>query len=189
MHPPPERRRVLQGLGLAVLLTSGLAQHALAQHVELTTLQLAREDGALKLEFTARLNLPHAVDEALQRGVPLYFVAEATLWRHRWWWRDERVARVRRGWRLAYLPLTGSWRVGFGGLNQSFATQDEALASMTRIAGWKLVDLDQLDPEARYSVEFGYRLDNSQLPGPLQLDLPGMSDWRVGVERTLRVGD
>jgi hypothetical protein len=40
------------------------------------------------LEFAARLELPRAVEDALQRGVPLYFVAEAQLLRSRWYWRD-----------------------------------------------------------------------------------------------------
>src|SRR5574337_104745 len=48
-----------------------------AQGIELTTLQLARADGALTLEFSLRPKLSHAVEDALQRGVPMYFSAEA----------------------------------------------------------------------------------------------------------------
>jgi hypothetical protein len=87
------------------------------------------------------------VEEALQRGVPVYFVAEASVLRSRWYWRDERVARVQRTWRLAFQPLTGTWRVGLGGLSQTYATLDEALAAVARIAGWKLAELSQLDPD------------------------------------------
>jgi hypothetical protein len=67
----------------------------------------------------------------------MYFVAEATLLRNRWYWRDERVARVSRSWRLAYQPLTGTWRVGLGGLNQNHATLAEALAVVSRSGGWR----------------------------------------------------
>ena len=88
---------------------------------------------------------------------------------------------------MAYQPLTGTWRVGLGGLNQTHATLSEALTSASRSAGWKLVDLAQLDADKTYTLEFSYRLDTSQLPGPMQFGLGGQSDWSVGVARTLKV--
>ncbi len=154
---------------------------------ELATLQAVRNDGALELEFAVRLALPRAVEDALLRGVPVYFVAEARLLRERWYWRDERVARVRRTWRVAYQPLTGSWRVGLGALNQSYATLDEALASVTRSAGWKIADVAQIDADDDHTIAFSWRLDSSQLPGPMQLDVGGQGDWAVGVERRVDV--
>ena len=189
MHPPPVRRQLKQGLLQALLwlcigLFSSLAQ---AQGVELTTLQARRVEGALDLEFTARVNLPKTVEDALQRGVPIYFVAEAQLLRNRWYWRDERVARLSRSWRIAYQPLTGSWRVGLGGLTQTFPTLSEALAIASRSAGWKLAELSQLDADKSYYVDFSYKLDTTQLPGPMQFGLGGQGDWTVGTARVLKV--
>ena len=193
MPLPPVRRFTMQGL-LQVLARLGLVLGALfaapavvAQGVELGALQVQRDDGALTLDFTVRLNLPRTVEEALQRGVPVYFVAEARLQRDRWYWRDERVARVSRSWRLAYQPLTGAWRVGLGALNQTVPSLGEALAIASRSAGWKLADLSQLDLDKNYYVEFSYRLDTTQLPGPMQFGLGGQGDWAVGVSRVLKV--
>ena len=101
---PLNRRRLLQLGAAGIAALAGAAAHP--QTVELQALQLSRGDGALLLDFAARVALPRAVEEALQRGVPVYFVAQATLWRNRWYWRDERIARVTRTWRLAYQPLT-----------------------------------------------------------------------------------
>lgn len=187
MHPLV-RRRTLLGLGLTLAL--GLAGPGTAQTgpaVELLSLQLVRQEGVLSLEFATRVNLPRAVEDALRRGVPVYFVAQADLYRSRWYWRDERVARVSRSWRIAYQPLTDAWRVGLGGLNQSFASLSEALTSASRSAGWKVADLSQLDPDSRYYVEFSWRLDNTQLPSPMQIGLTGQADWTLGVERLLRL--
>jgi hypothetical protein len=189
---PRVRPLLLQGIGrlLAAVLAWCLAVMPLpgwAQGVELITLQAARAEGAVNLEFTARVALPRAVDDALQKGVPLYFVAEATLLRNRWYWRDERIARVSRSWRLAFQPLTGAWRVSLGGLNQTYASLDEALSAVSRSASWKLVDTDRLDKDGSYYLEFNYRLDSSQLPGPMQFGLGGGGDWAVGVSRTLRI--
>jgi hypothetical protein len=187
MPPLLVRRCLLQGLGLLLLLGALLGATAQAQSIDLSTLQTSRREGALTLEFAVRIALSKTVEDALHRGVPVYFVAEAELKRNRWYWRDERVTRVQRAWRVAYQPLTGVWRVGLGGLNQTYPTLPDAMAAVTRSAGWKVADANQLDSDGRYYVEFSYRLDNSQLPSPMQIGLGGQADWTIGVERTLRV--
>jgi len=190
MHLLLVRRRFLQGFQLLLVLACLWAGAARGQGVELAALQTHREDGALTLDFAARVTLPTAVEDAMQRGVPIYFAAEARLLRSRWYWRDERVARVSRVWRVAYQPLTNTWRVGLGGLHQTHETLAEALNAVSRSAGWKLAELSQLDPDSRYYVEFSYRLDTSQLPGPMQFGLGGLGgqgDWAVGVTRVLQV--
>ena len=187
MRPELVRRSLLQGLALMLLLAVLGSATVRAQGVDLALLQLQRLDGELALDFDARLSLPKGVEDAMQRGVPVYFVAEATLYRNRWYWRDERVARVQRSWRVAYQPLTSTWRVGFGGFNQSFPTLSEALTVVSRSSRWKVADLAQLDAESRYYLEFSYRLDNSQLPSPMQLGLGSQSEWVLGVERMLRL--
>ena len=99
---------------LGALAAAG-ASPARAQGVDLVTLELQRQEGWLTLDFSARLQFPRGVQDALERGIPVYFVAEALVLRKRWYWRDERVARVSRTWRLAFQPLTSTWRVGIGG--------------------------------------------------------------------------
>jgi len=181
------RRSFLQGLALVLVLGLLGAVPVRAQGVELALLDLHRRDGELTLDFDARLILPRSVEDAMQRGVPVYFVAEATLYRSRWYWRDERVARVQRSWRVAYQPLTSTWRVGFGGFNQSFQSLAEALTVVSRSSRWKVAELSQLDAESKYYLEFSYRLDNSQLPSPLQLGLGSQAEWVLGIERNLRL--
>ncbi len=185
---PIDRRQML-GLVAMLLAGSTLPRPAQARGdaVELVSLQTMRSDGALTLEFVTQVILPRAVEDALQRGVPVYFMAQATLWRNRWYWRDERIARVSRTWRLAYQPLTSTWRVGLGGLNQNYPTLAEAMATVTRLSQWRLVDLSQLDPDSSYSIDFSWRLDTSQLPSPMLIGLIGGSEFSIGVERTLRL--
>jgi hypothetical protein len=190
MPPLPASRFTLQPLLQGWLLALWLlfSPAAWGQGVELAGLQVQKQEAELTLDFNARVNLPRAVEEALQRGVPIYFVAQAQLLRKRWYWRDERIARVSRSWRLAYQPLTSSWRVGTGGLNQTFPTLSEALSIASRSVGWKLADLSQLDVgDGGYYLQFSYRLDTTQLPGPMQFGLTGQGDWAVGVNTTLKV--
>jgi Domain of unknown function (DUF4390) len=196
MPAPPFRRRALRlkgplpswllasALVLSLLFATGSAW---AQGVELTTLKVSREEGGLNLEFAARVALPKAVEDALERGVPIYFVAQADLRRSRWYWRDERVSRVTRSWRIAYQPLTGFWRVALGGLSQTHASLADALSAASRSASWRLAEQAQIEGEKGHYVEFSYRLDTAQLPGPMQFGLVGASDWAVSVERALRI--
>ncbi len=185
VSPRPVHMRLRCWLALCLVLALGLPLWVQAQAVELKQLQLQRRDADLTLEFSARLTLGPAMEDALHRGVPLYFNARATVYRDRWYWRDERVARVSRTWRLAYQPLTASWRLSLGGLSQGYASLSEAMAPLSQISGWRLVELDKLEPGSRHHVEFSFNLDNSQLPQPMQIDLGG--DWKLGIERTLKV--
>jgi hypothetical protein len=171
-------------LGVWLLCASAVVR---AQGVELAEFQVQRVDGALTLDFAVKLALPRAVEDALQRGVPIYFVAEASLYRPRWYWRDERVSRVARSWRIAFQPLTNTGRVGLGGLNQSHATLQEALAAASRGVRWRLADLAQIDGDKGLYLEFSYRLDTSQLPGPMQIGLTPQAPWAMGIERVLRL--
>ena len=182
------RRDLLPGLLLAPWWLGGLVPRvAMAQAIELGTLALHREDGALTLEFVARLTLSRAVEDALMRGVPVYFVAEAQLLRRRWYWRDERITRVRRIWRLAFQPLTGTWRVGLGALTQTYDTLADAMATLSAAGRWRIADLSELEADSRHYVEFSYRLDTTQLPSPMQIGLTGQTDWVLRVERELPV--
>lgn len=157
--------------------------------VELTSASVARTDDGVLLSFAVRVELPRLVEDALLKGVPLFFEAEAHLWRYRWYWRDESVAHIGRTWRLSWQPLTRDWRVGFGGLQQRYATLAEALAAMSRGTRWKLTDPLPASDDSRYYVELAWRLDTSQLSRPLQVGLSGQSEWDLSVRRTLAVPD
>ena len=183
-------RRPLAGLllALAVALSAGLAgQPAQAQSVDLPSISAKRQDSGVVLDFVANLTLSKAVEDALRRGVPVYFVAQATVLKPRWYWRDERVARTTRNWRLSYQPLTSAWRVSLGAFSQSYNSLEEAITAVTRLSHWRIADSIAADPEAHYIVEFRYYLDASQLPRPMQLDLAAQAEWHLEVERTIPV--
>ena len=184
-----DARRVVAAAFLAVACFVGtalVAPPAQAQGVELPSIMAKRQDGGVVLDFVANLTLSKAVEDALRRGVPVYFVAEATVKKPRWYWRDDRVARISRSWRLSYQPLTNAWRVSLGAFAQSYPSLEEALTTVTRIAHWRIADAD-VNATDRYYVDFQFYLDSSQLPPPMRLDLNAQSEWKLGVERTVPV--
>ena len=183
------RRGFLLALGFVAavaLALAGVAARA-AEQVELTALDLTRDEDGVYLNYAADLELSKNVEDALNKGVPLFFVAEAQVYRDRWYWRDRRVADVVRVWRIVYQPLTASYRITFGALTQTFATRTEALAAISRASRWKIAEPGQIEEGSRHYVEFSFKLDTSLLPRPMQIGVAGQPDWQISVTRTLRL--
>lgn len=154
------------------------------------------------LYFSARLALAPsaAVEEALLKGVPLYFVWQADVVRDRWYWTDKRLAQLSRTWRLVYQPLTRRWRLSLstdtaaGGpaglqyaLHHNFDSLAEALASVGRVSRWKLVSGARLQDGGDQRVEWRFRLDLSLLPRPFQFGMANQPEWVIDVQRRLPV--
>jgi hypothetical protein len=176
-------------LPLLLCLGSGLlwTPAARAAEPELTNFELVHNEEGVLLSFAVNLELSRSVDEALSKAVPLFFVAEAEVFRNRFYWRDQRVAHAVRVWRIVYQPLTSTYRVTFLGLSQNYATREEAFAAISRGARWKIAEPSQIEEGSRHYVEFNYRLDTSLLPRPLQIGIGGQADWSMSVQRTQKI--
>jgi hypothetical protein len=173
---------VLLWLALAALVLPRLSH---ADQLEFAEFEVARAEDGVVLSFALRFDLPRGVEDALSKGVPLYFVAETEVFRDRWYWRDKSIARNTKVWRVAYQPLTRKYRVTFGGLNQNFDSLSDALASVRRVTGWKIAEAREID-DGKHYVEFRYRLDTTLLPRPMQIGIGGQPEWTLLVERTER---
>jgi len=192
------RQRLERSAWLLMALLTCLAATAFASAVDLTEMRTERSDGALVLHTTLKLELGPVVEEALIKGVPVHFVAEAEVLRDRWYWYDRKVANVARYYRLVYQPLTRHWRLnvssepfsvaGLGGsIAQSFDNLPDALDMIRRQSGWKLAELSDLDPDARHNLNYRFRLDVAQLPRPFQIAAGSQADWSLGLSRNQRI--
>ena len=164
-----------------------VARQAFAEGGELYHLSTQRTEEGLELSFSTRFELTRVAEDALMKGVPIYFVAEASILRNRWYWRDARTARASRSWRLAWQPLTRQFKVSTGGLSQSYSNLTDALLSLRGAVGWRIADNRDLDDDGRFYLEFNYRLDTSQLPKPMQIGLGSPQGWGLNIERTLNL--
>lgn len=163
---------------------------------ELEELRVESVDGELVLYAQMDFSLAPSVQDALEKGIPLHFVADARITRERWYWADAVLAHATRYTRLAYQPLTRRWRVSNSGepitgtalglgLTQHYDSLDEALGAVQRIAGWKIATDEQLAGGGRQMLQFRFRLDASQLPRTFQLGTAGQSDWHLSIERRI----
>ena len=185
-----QRVRVLVSWFRGILLVAavlGVIAASQAGEPELTSFEVASNDEGVLLNYGVNIDLSRSVDEALGKAVPLYFVAEAEIFRNRWYWRDQRVAHAVRVWKIVFQPLTSAYRVTFGGLSQNFSSREEALTSISRGARWKIAEPGQLSAGNSHYLEFSYRLDTSLLPRPMQIGLGGQSEWALSVQRTQRI--
>ena len=103
----------------------------------------AEEDGYyLNAEFDFTLN--PTLDEALQKGVPLYFLLEFELVRPRWYWLDEKVITATTQYRVSYNALTRQYRVASGLLGLTFDSLDEVERFLSRVTSREVARRDQL---------------------------------------------
>lgn len=178
-----------------------LVPSARANEPEVLQMSLQRSTEGLFLSARVALAPTPAVEEALLKGVPLYFVWQADVMRDRWYWTDKRVVSMVRTWRLVYQPLTRRWRLSLsndigansGGsglqyaLHQNFDSLAEALASVGRVSRWKLSDAGRLEPDSDERVEWSFRLDLSLLPRPFQIGMGNQPEWVIEVQRRIDV--
>ena len=170
-------------------LACAAALCARADEIDVVDARLAASEEGLLLsadfafEFNARLQ------EAVQNGVPLYFVVEFELTRPRWWWFDEQTVSRHTQWRLSYHALTRQYRLQSGALYQNFATLEEALDVMRRLRNWQVLERSVPLGGSSYDASGRMRLDTSQLPRPLQVsaltnrELRLESAWKLFIFR------
>jgi len=189
-------------LAFGCLSFVGVSAHAGGVQAEHLQIEKSAEGYALSTLLT--FDISPAVEDALLKGVAVFFVLEADVFRERWYWVDKKVTVAQRQMRLSYQPLTKRWRLGVAFsaspnvslsanenagppvyLNQHFDNLSDALVSMKRISGWKVADLQELEPSAKHRLEFKFKLDVTQLPRPLQLGVLGQGDWSLSTSQTL----
>ena len=182
------------GSGMPVSQSAATAQAV----TEVGELRLERGDDGLYLSTHLQLALPELAQDALNKGIPMFFVAEAQVLRDRWYWSDREVSETVRYMRLSYQPLTRRWRLNLSAvpftnsglgvvLGQNFDDYEEALSAIARISRWKIAEGRAIDVSAAHTVHFRFRLDMSQLPRPFQIGAVGQSGWNLLVSRSQRL--
>lgn len=142
------------------------------------------------LLLTTRVSEPlsAAVQEALEKGIPLYFVWSAEVQSPRWfYWKDKTHSRAVRTLRLAHQALSGHWRLSWstdadlsGGVrntvHQNHASLEEAWAAVGRMLNWPVATAQELPPQGAW-ISVDFEMDLGLLPRPFQIGLGNQNDW------------
>jgi len=140
-------------------------------------LELAEDGWQLSADFDIQFTA--TLQEAIVRGVPLYFVIEFEARSPRWYWFDKRAVQVERERKISYLPLTEQYRLSVGNFSESIKTFDEVKRKLSRVRGWAVTGRDSFRPGEKYDVMVRMRLDTAQLPKPFQITAFASKDWTL----------
>jgi hypothetical protein len=178
-----------------LLVLVGQLPAAFADGIAPLKVEAHYSEGSYRLSADFKISLNVVVEQALTRGVPLYFVSEFTLTRPRWYWLDEEVAQSEQTIRLSYNLLTRQYRITRGSLFQNFSSLDEVLRIISHQtsapipanllkedSGYftsKLLSMRErlLKKDGGYVAAARLSLDVTQLPKPLQVNALAGKDW------------
>jgi len=144
-----------------------------------TSASLTAEDGEILLSAEFGLALTPALEEALDKGIPLYFTIDFELARRRFLWFAQKVAQWSITYRVSYSTLTRQYRVASGPLGQAFESLQDVERFIGRVASRPVVRADELSIGARYEAAVRMKLDVNQLPKPFQVNALASREWQL----------
>ena len=171
--------RRLIGFLLALFVGLGCVAPAWAEDITVMSSKLTSRVSppeGLYLSVNVEFDLPRSVQDALNRGIPLYFVTEFAIQQQRWYWVNKPVIEASLMSRLSYSPLTRQYRLSRGGLSQSFDSLSETLSILKSLKNSRITDNPVIKNAEDCVAEVRVRLDTEQLPLPMQVTI-GENDW------------
>ena len=172
----------LMRMALAALLFFAAVPFASAQGITIPNAALEHTEDGWKLNADFDIQFSPKLEEAVTRGVPLYFVMEFELSRPRWYWFDEKPVKQSQTYKITYTPLLRQYRLSVGNLYQNFTRFDEVKRVLSRVRGLHVADKAAVKAEGVYQANLRMRLDTGQLPKPFQLNAVASSDWALNSE-------
>lgn len=166
-------------LAVATLLATGIC-HASEATVLNAQVEATEEGYQLNADFD--LQLTPAMQDAVRKGVALYFVVEFEITQGRWYWFDRTFVQTSRDRRVAYAPLTEQFRISTSGVTQNVSSFEEVKRSLSRVRSWTVAEKSRLIPGERYDAAIRIRLDTSRLPKPFQLNVLASKEWSLSSE-------
>ena len=166
-------------LGLVLLLSIGTTQAAdiVAENARL----IAGDEGySLNADYKVALN--PRLEEAVNKGIALFFTADFELTRSRWYWFDRTVTQRSKTFQLSYHALTRQYRLSSGALHQSFSTLAEALQVLSRLRHWPVIEKGEISEGVDYMASTRLRLDPSQMAKTFQVSALSNRDWNPSSE-------
>ena len=160
----------------ALVLLAGAAQ---AAEISVRNPRLKANEAGYSLSADFSITFNRRLEDVVNKGVMLYFVADFELQRPRWYWLDEQVISLSRTFQLSYHALTRQYRLSSGPLHQSFASLDEAVGAMSQLRGWQVLDKEAIHEDRVYQAALRLRLDLTQMPKTFQVSALSSRDWTL----------
>jgi hypothetical protein len=172
-----------RGARFAFLMAIALAvPMAHAEGITLKSARVESVDEGWQIDAEFDIQFSPRLEEAVNRGVPLYFVLDFEMTRPRWYWFDEKPVRFSQTYKISYTPLLRQYRLSVGSVYQNFSTFEEVTRVLSRLRGVAIADHNAIKKDSAYQARVRLRLDTAQLPKPFQLNAIASRDWSLSSE-------
>ena len=171
------RGALVRAVAMAIVVALPTAVHAEGIAVKSAVLEPTDDGWQLDADFDVQFS--SRLEEAVNRGVPLYFVVEFELSRPRWYWFDQKPVQYTQTYKITYTPLLRQYRLTVGNVYQNFTRFEEVTRVLSRLRGLHVADTPALKRDVTYQAAVRMRLDTSQLPKPFQMNAIASRDWTL----------
>ena len=152
-----------------------------ALHVKSAEIIAGEDAYFLNADFD--INFSNEMETALNKGVPLHFLIEFQLVSPVRYWFDDEIVLVSAEVTLSYHALSRQYLINRGSHQSAFLSLQDAKAELARLRNWRVFDKNLIGKDESYYAVLRMRLDQSQLPKPVQVDALSSEDWSMVSER------
>ena len=178
----PLRKLQLLLSAFILMLVASLAW-ASASNLLIKSAELQPVDDAYVLHANFEVNFSSAVEEALSKGIPLTFLIEFQVVSQRQYWFDHEIITTSTKVVLSYHALSRQYLVNRDNHQDIFTSLQEAKEDLAHLRDWMVLEKSLLKKGEPYAAALRIRLDQSQLPKPLQVEAMGSESWNMVSQR------
>ncbi|SFE94094.1 DUF4390 domain-containing protein [Nitrosomonas sp. Nm166] len=149
--------------------------------IKSVTLTAVKQDYEISVDSEIVLNA--TLEQALEKGIVLYFVTKFSLVDSRWYWLNDEVVRGKLRVGLRYYALTRQYHLNYPSFSQSFNTLKEALQALGQLHGYPLTIKSELKQDIDYIASLRMWLDLTRMPKPFQIEALGSSQWNLSSDK------
>ena len=135
------------------------------------------------MSLDSEIMLNATLEQALEKGIVLYFVTKFSLIDSRWYWLNDEVARSKYRVGLRYYALTRQYHLNNPLFSYSYNSLREALQALGQLRDYPVTVKSELKQDADYIASLRISLDLTRMPKPFQVEALGSSQWNLGSEK------
>lgn len=154
-----------------------------AENIQIKSFSLAATDRGYEMSLDSEIMLNATLEQALEKGIVLYFVTKFSLIDSRWYWLNDEVARSKYRVGLRYYALTRQYHLNNPLFSYSYNSLREALQALGQLRDYPVTVKSELKQDADYIASLRIWLDLTRMPKPFQVEALGSSQWNLRSEK------
>ncbi len=179
----PYCKKISVFFALVLACTLSMSAFAAGNNMVIKNADLQLVDDTYKLSAEVEISFDDAVEEAINKGVPLNFLLEFQVVSPRKYWFDDEIVTTTTTYTLSYHALSRQYLVSHNGHQNAYETLSEAKLELMEIDDWKVLDKSQIEKGGVYKAALLMRLDQTKLPQALQVEAIGSESWNLSSQK------